>query len=177
MLARGWSAGIWCNFCLHCGEANACPPFGHPLGAPFYLIKSAHFYIFAKFLISIISASSVNVFAVVVNRQQWQQKLQANDIFEYVVTPELTHTHTPAHRCGSSWFRFRCLLIWAAVSHVSSCQSALLTAAYVCVCVCRCWSALLSLLHACLNLLFWFSDAVWGFGVVLCCWTLMTVSL
>jgi len=44
-----------------------CPPCGL---SPFYLIKSAHFYIFAKFLISIISVCIVNGFVVVVNRQQ-----------------------------------------------------------------------------------------------------------
>jgi len=69
-----------------------CPPYGL---SPFYLIKSAHFYIFAKFLISIISVCSVNGF-VVVNRQQ--QKLWPNDIFEYVVTPQLTDTHTHTRR-------------------------------------------------------------------------------
>lgn len=108
----------------------------------FYLIKSAHFYIFAKFLIFIISIfNGIVVFLALLQ----QRKLRVNDIFEYVVTPKLSHKHKHRFIAGGHYTHefalkscFRCLLMWVAVSHVSSCQSAWLYAmvwVYLCECV------------------------------------------
>lgn len=106
----------------------------------FYLIKNAHFYIFAKFLISIISAvGSVLAGAGDCSRGS-NDSDNDNDNFCQMTFFEYVDTHTHSHTDAHGWKQARRTVFVAyltgAQCHIHSVSSCKVRYLRVCLCVC-----------------------------------------